>query len=243
MYWLPRSITICGTCEDAALSRYTSGLPCTVWLSTGKSLRMRSTSQTSTGLGLIVINCSKVAISSNQLSEHHPRRLQRPLKWIEHETKLLKRHNSQQRLIAGLSQNHWRVCLALGQVDVTLRNVALDLGSIREHKSKASLGLKSDRFPALQRQQSVFGTAIDKKLIRCLLPSWAGYRSFNVSDSHSSILRSPTQVSSCACSRFSTAASSSRLSDAILIFSITSSANPYVKTLRASSRLMPRLSR
>src|SRR5712692_10534693 len=62
MYWLPRSITICGTCEDAALSRYTSGLPWTVWLSTGKSLRIRSTSQTSTGLGLIVINCSKVAI-------------------------------------------------------------------------------------------------------------------------------------------------------------------------------------
>src|SRR5712692_6596458 len=68
MYWLPRSITICGTCEDAALSRYTSGLPWTVWLSTGKSLRMRSTSQTSTGLGLIVINCSKVAIFRDQLN-------------------------------------------------------------------------------------------------------------------------------------------------------------------------------
>src|SRR5882762_7542056 len=42
---LPRSITTCGTCDEAALSRYTSGLPLTVWRSTGKSSRMRCTSK------------------------------------------------------------------------------------------------------------------------------------------------------------------------------------------------------
>src|ERR1039458_2284168 len=39
------SITACGFCAVAALSRYTSGLPCMVCLRTGKSSRIRSTSK------------------------------------------------------------------------------------------------------------------------------------------------------------------------------------------------------
>src|SRR5215207_6724271 len=44
-YFEPRSITTCGTCDEAALSRYTRGFPLTVWDSTGKSFLIFSTSQ------------------------------------------------------------------------------------------------------------------------------------------------------------------------------------------------------
>src|SRR6186713_3215417 len=43
-YFDVRSITDCGTWDDAALSRYTSGFPFTVCDSTGKSFRIFSTS-------------------------------------------------------------------------------------------------------------------------------------------------------------------------------------------------------
>src|SRR6476661_3954266 len=43
-YFEPRSITACGTCDEAALSRYTSGFPFTVCDRTGKSALIRSTS-------------------------------------------------------------------------------------------------------------------------------------------------------------------------------------------------------
>src|SRR5215218_5787869 len=43
-YFEPRSITDCGTCDDAALSKYTSGFPFTVCDRTGKSARIFSTS-------------------------------------------------------------------------------------------------------------------------------------------------------------------------------------------------------
>src|SRR5687768_787928 len=44
-YFDPRSTTTCGTCDEAALSRYTSGFPFTVCDSTGKSFLTFSTSQ------------------------------------------------------------------------------------------------------------------------------------------------------------------------------------------------------
>src|SRR5712691_6450524 len=139
MYWLPRSITICGTCEDAALSRYTSGFPCTVWLSTGKSLRMRSTSQTSTGLGLIVISCSRVAIASDQLNQHHPRRSQGPLERIEHQPKFLKRYYAKQGFVLFLPQDHGCVPLSLRKRDMTLRDITLDFRAISKHEAQATL--------------------------------------------------------------------------------------------------------
>src|SRR5688572_16606262 len=44
-YFDVRSITACGTCDEAALSRYTSGFPFTSRASTGKSFLTLSTSQ------------------------------------------------------------------------------------------------------------------------------------------------------------------------------------------------------
>src|SRR6185369_13525714 len=53
---LPRSMTTCGTCDEAELSRYTSGLPFTVCCRTGKSARMRSTSHVPATTGSNVDN-------------------------------------------------------------------------------------------------------------------------------------------------------------------------------------------
>jgi hypothetical protein len=44
-YFDVRSITLCGTCDDAALSRYTSGFPLTSLDSSGKSFLIFATSQ------------------------------------------------------------------------------------------------------------------------------------------------------------------------------------------------------
>src|SRR5207302_10219025 len=104
IYCAPRSITITGSCEEAALSRYSSGLPFTVWRSTGKSFRMRSTSQSGRRLAVIGISSTMlVAIStSHRGHEHHLRRLQSVLKWIENESKFLECYDSEQRRISFL---------------------------------------------------------------------------------------------------------------------------------------------
>src|SRR2546425_10151089 len=107
-----------------------------------------------------------------------------PVERIEHEAKVLERHDAEQRLgIIGFTKYHRRVAGPLREREMALGHRARDRCPISQRESLFPIGRESDAPPHGIREQRVHRARIDEEL-NALRSRWPSNCAFDVSNAH-----------------------------------------------------------
>ena len=133
-------------------------------------------------------------------SQHHTHRLESSAERVEYQTQFLKWDNAQQRFITWLSKNHGRVGVALGKRHETLRNAALNYGTVVEPKILLSFRFQANFLPGEAWEERVGCATINEEVHVFLDPRGATGRAVNVGNTRQSSFsrywRSPVSAAS-----------------------------------------------
>src|SRR2546428_4231051 len=90
--------------------------------------------------------------------------MQGAVEGVENEAELFQRDHAEQRDVAGLAEDDWRVSITLRQREMAFRDRPLDRTAVRQREAHTPLRLKTEVRPDVMREQRVLRSAVNQEL-------------------------------------------------------------------------------
>src|SRR2546422_4524647 len=119
------------------------------------------------------------------LHQQGAHRLQDAAEGVEHETEDLERHDAEQRFrIPRLAEDDWRMAVALGERESTLRDRPAHRGPVGQDEFHLALRREADALPHRLGQERVGRSAVDQEANARFLPARTVDGALDVADTH-----------------------------------------------------------